>query len=145
MKGSTYFECEVLGWRDPRTFVMRLKGQVKVYDVQSGEWHDRNASKLGAGQYGQWLSPTGTHVAYYGCRKPWEKRRSVDPDRFLWVARSDGSTPSLLDLQKRYSIHIGFREPHWSPDGTKLLVKSVDGESRWTLSVLVLGRRIGEP
>jgi len=145
MKGSTFFECEVLGWRDPRTFVVRLKGQVKVYDVQSGEWHDRNASKLGAGQYGQWLSHTGTHIAYYGCRKPWDKRRSVDPNRFLWVARSDGSAPSLLDLQERYNIHIGFREPHWSPDGTKLLVKSVDRESRWTLSVLVLGRRIGEP
>ncbi|MHC4248097.1 MAG: hypothetical protein ACYS9X_03120 [Planctomycetota bacterium] len=140
-----YHDCQVLGWRDPSSFVLRLKGQVKVYDAEVGEWRDEEASKLGAGHYGQWLSPTGTHIAYCGCREAWHKRLYVDKNRFLWVARSDGGEPGLLDLDMGYGISFGSREPHWSPDGTRLLVKSVGEENRCTLSVLILGRRTGKP
>lgn len=127
----------LVGWRKASELVVRVCGEVKVYDAGARTWRGMSASRLGPGRYGQWLSPTGTHIAY-------ARNRDMHGSR-LYVARPNGGEPSLVDFEWRYAR--GYGEPRWSPDGTKLLVKSAgrdarSGDTTYTLSVLVLGRRV---
>lgn len=134
----------IIGWRSPRELVLRVCGVVKLYDVEARVLRDAEPSQLGPGRYEQRLAPTGTHIAYYG-RGPWQKEGGL-----LWVARPDGSQPSVLDFKRRDRRAWNSGEPRWSPDGTRLLVvttdtdrpRGPDGLLSRSLRVLALGRRI---
>ena len=133
--------CRIIGWRSDDELVVDLDEGTTVYDAAQDAWRKSDPARLGKGSYERRLSPSGTHVAYFGrdCRQAW--------GGFLWIARSDGSEQSQPDLGWRCRTAWGHGDVRWSPDGTRLMVVTAEPKeghetTGHTLSVLVLGRRV---
>src|SRR6185503_6600870 len=93
-----------------RIFVVgeRPRGELVRYDPRSGEFVPSFLPGISA--HGVEFSRDGQWVAY-----------STYPDGALWRSRADGSDRLLLSRPGRHAS-----EPHWSPDGKRLLFTGMD-------------------
>ena len=135
----------VVGWRDSGELVMRVCSQVKLYDVDSAKLSDLDPKLLGPGRYDYRFSHDGTHAAWWSSRYLGiPPRADGGGRRILWVARADGSSPKPIETRLLGGGRWRLGAPKWSPDGTRLLVGLRGSEGQCSLSILVLGRRVGK-
>ena len=128
---------DLLGWTAEGNAVVRVDGDLRVYDTGKKRWRDLKGSHPGPGSYDACFSPSGTHSASLG-RDYRQTRGGI-----LWIAREGGVGECPLDFEREYESSTDL--PSWSPDGTRLLMIVYDRPGKTDLVtrvyVLTLGRR----